>query len=130
MNTQLLCTFVKTTNIIKWLKEIYDYYDFMNGKVYILDIGSKQEVVCSYNIIATRGQHIEHYPNTISVHRRKQTNTIYTINALNEIVKNVNNGLLDSSVEINWDNYKNKLLVTNEYGLKQFDTSIKEVIHV
>ena len=29
-------------------------------------------------------------PNTILVHRKKQTNTLYTINALNEVIKYLN----------------------------------------
>jgi hypothetical protein len=29
--------------------------------------------------------------NTILVHRKKQTNTLYTINALNELIKSLNN---------------------------------------
>jgi hypothetical protein len=52
------------------------------------------------------------------VHRKKETNTIYTINALNELIMNLNNGVLDKHYPIEWDNYKNSMLLKKPDGLK------------
>jgi len=38
--------------------------------------------------------------NTISLHRKKITNTLYTINALNELIKTINNGVLDTKYQV------------------------------
>ena len=65
---------------------------------------------------------------TILVHRKKQSNTLYTINALNELVKEENNGVLDKKFSIDWDKFKNSIIVTNVEGTKKISTRIFEVI--
>jgi len=84
--------------------------------------------MCTYNIDSTNK--IEIIPDTISLHRKKQTNTLYTINALNECIKICNNGVLDTRFQLEWDNYRNSILVTNDEGLRRIDTSVKEVIYI
>ncbi len=67
---------------------------------------------------------------TISLHRKKQSNTLYTINALNEAIRSLNNGVLDKSFAIPWENYQNNLLLTNEEGLNIIPTKIFKIINV
>lgn len=50
---------------------------------------------------------------TILVHRKSETNTIYTINALNRMIAETNNGKIDENFDVEWSYYKNKLLTTN-----------------
>ena len=38
---------------------------------------------------------------------------MYTVNALNAIIKKVNNGILDKKFIINWEMYSNSLLLTD-----------------
>ena len=57
--------------------------------------------------------------NTILVHRKKQTNTLYTINALNELIKSLNNGVLDKRFPINWKDYKNCILLIQTEGFNK-----------
>ena len=68
--------------------------------------------------------------NTILVHRKKQTNTLYTINALNELIKSLNNDVLDKKFPIEWENYKNCILLIQTEGLNRIDTKIKEIINL
>ena len=70
------------------------------------------------------------YPlrDTILVHRKKQSNTLYTINALNELVKEENGGVLDKSFTIDWNKFRNSIIVTNTEGTKKISTRIFEVI--
>ena len=84
--------------------------------------------MCTYNIDASG--RVEIFPETISLHRKKQTNTLYTINALNETIKLCNNGVLDTNFQVDWENYRNCIMVTNEDGLRRIDTSVKEIIHI
>ena len=67
-------------------------------------------------------------PNTILLHRKKETNTLYTINAVNHIIKDANNGILDKSYRLQWDNYRNSILLTNKDGLNIIHTRLKEII--
>ena len=52
-------------------------------------------------------------PNTIMIHRKKETNTLYTVNALNAIIKKTNNGVLDKKFIINWPLYENSLMLND-----------------
>ena len=67
---------------------------------------------------------------TISLHRKKQSNTLYTINALNEVIRSKNNGILDKKFMVDWDEFQNTLLLTNENGLTKIPTKIHSIIDV
>ena len=53
-----------------------------------------------------------------------------SINALNNLIKLLNNGMLDTSYQVDWNNYKNTMLVTNDEGLRRINTEIEEVIYI
>ncbi len=129
MKTQLLCTFTKTKLLTKTVDRIIQAYDILYNKIFVLNNEeNSNELMCTYNIDASIKTEI--LPDTISLHRKKQTNTLYTINALNECIKIVNNGVLDTTYQLDWENYRNSILVTNDEGLRRIDTSIKEVVHI
>jgi hypothetical protein len=66
--------------------------------------------------------------NTILVHRKKDSNTLYTINALNELIKNLNGGVVDTKFPIEWQHYRNTILLTQHSELKQLKTKIFKII--
>jgi hypothetical protein len=68
--------------------------------------------------------------NTILVHRKKDFNVLYTINSLNELIKQLNNGIVDTNYPINWQHYKNSILLTQHDELKQLKTRIYKIIEV
>ena len=68
--------------------------------------------------------------NTISLHRKKHSNTLYTINALNELIMDINNGILDTSYQVPWDIYKNMILISNKEGLSKIPTRILKIINI
>ena len=68
--------------------------------------------------------------NTILVHRKKETNTLYTINALNELIKKLNGGVVDTKFPINWQHYRNCVLLTQHGDLKQLNTKIHDIINL
>ena len=63
---------------------------------------------------------------TISLHRKKMTNTLYTIN-LNDLIRELNDGRLDKNFQINWKIIRT-LLLTNENGLNKIPTKIYTII--
>lgn len=127
--TQLLCTFTLKTKIDEIVEEIQDTYSVAFNKVYVLENkDNKREVMCTYNInLDVKSKPL---PNTISIHRKKQTNTLYTINALNDIVSSLNEGVIDPNFLIEWEDYKNSLLVTDEDGLKIINTKLYTIIEL
>ena len=129
MRTQLLCTFTNTKILSKTIDKIIDAYDILYNKVFILkNTGDVRELMCTYNIDAN--ENIKTLQDTISLHRKKQTNTLYTINALNECIKIVNNGVLDTTYQLDWENYRDSILLTNDTGLRRIDTEVQEIIYI
>ena len=53
---------------------------------------------------------------TITINRKKDTETLYSINALNTLIKDQNNGVLDKSYRVDWAQFKNNLLLTDRDG--------------
>ena len=89
------------------------------------------ELICTYNVdLEKGGVDYNAVENTISLHRKKHSNTLYTINALNECIKNLNNGVLDPKFVVPWENFKNTLLVTNAEGLKRISKRIYKIIQI
>ena len=132
MNTQLLITFTKTNKLNNTIDEIKSCYALAFNKVYVLEnTTNTKELICSYNIDVTQSINASLIPlNPISVHRKKETNSIYTINALNYIVSLLNDGVVDSTFPIPWENYKNQILVTNTEGIKKIHTKMFKIIDV
>ena len=88
------------------------------------------ELICTYNVDTQGGVDYNKVEGTISLHRKKHSNTLYTINALNECIKNLNNGVMDSKFMIPWENFKNMLLITNSDGLNKINTRIYKIIEI
>ena len=97
MKTQLLCTFTNTENYDETIKTIIGAYEIIFNKIYVFtNKDDENDIMCTYNVDPINlGNFIS---NTISLHRKKQTNTLYTINALNEVIKSLNGGILDSII--------------------------------
>lgn len=130
MTTQLLCTFTTKEELQTVLQHIKQTYHIVYNYIYVLQNKTNlDELFITYNIDT---QYKPSYPlkDTILVHRKKQSNTLYTINALNELVKELNGGVLDKNFTIDWDNYKNTIIVTNTEGTKKISTRIFEVIEL
>lgn len=129
MKTQLLCTFTRKNKIEETIEEILNTYDIAFGRIYVLEnLDNKRELICTYNVdFEPSGDTLN---NTISIHRKKQTNTLYTINALNHVVSLLNDGKADPNYEVDWTKFRNTLLVTDENGLKKIQTKIFDIREV
>src|SRR5210317_741885 len=128
MQTQLLCTFTNKEELQNTLQLIRETYHIVYNYIYVLqNKGNLDELFVTYNIDTTVRPD-KPLEDTILVHRKKQSNTLYTINALNELVKEENGGVLDKSFSIDWEKFKNSIIVTNVEGTKKISTRIFEVI--
>ncbi len=130
MRTQLLCTFTRLSRLNETLSVITECNDILYDKVYIFqNTNDTTQLICTYNVefIDNYEENIE---NTISLHRKKQSNTLYTINALNEVIRAKNKGVLDKRFNVDWSEYQNTLLLTNETGLNIIPTKIHQIVNV
>ena len=131
MKTQLLCTFTPKNRLDDVLELVIECKDILYDKIYDFQNGNdSSQLICTYNVEYEDDNHPEDIPNTISLHRKKQSNTLYTINALNEVIRSLNGGILDKKFPIPWDDYYNSLLLTNDSGLNKIPTKIHSIVDV
>tara|TARA_R110000822_G_scaffold132855_2_gene270083 strand:+ start:2004 stop:2471 length:468 start_codon:yes stop_codon:yes gene_type:complete len=126
LNNKLFCTFTNLDNLDRLLEDITSKYTIMYNKMFVLEIIGKDEYVVTYNV--DQGNINSIPDNTILVHRKKESNTLYTINALNELIKKLNNGVVDTSYQVDWQHYKNCILLTQHNDLNQLNTKIYKII--
>jgi hypothetical protein len=96
--------------------------------MFVLHVKSNNEYVVTYNI--DQGNATDIPENTILVHRKKEHNVLYTINSLNELIKRLNGGVVDPKFPINWQHYRNSILLTQNSDLKQLQTRIYKIIEL
>jgi len=128
LDNKLLCTFVDQDNLDALLSNIISSYSIKYNKIFVLHIKSTGEYALTYNVNQGNVSHIP--TNTILVHRNKASNTLYTINALNELIKSLNGGVVDTSYRVEWQHYKNSILLTQEGQFKQLGTKIFEIVEI
>ncbi len=78
VNNKLFCTFTALENLETLISDLTRAYSIMYNKMFVLYVKSTDEYVVTYNV---EQGNVEGIPlNTILVHRKKETNTLYTIN--------------------------------------------------
>ena len=126
MDNKLFCTFSTEEGLESLIKSIRTKYSVVYNKIFVLEAKEQNEFVVTYNLdLSNVSGFLE---NTILVHRKKVTRTLYTINALNLLIKELNEGVLDNNFPVNWDNYKNFILLTKDQELRRIDTKLFKVI--
>lgn len=91
------------------------------ARIFVLDIGCVDYLLTynttEFNVKSTTLQ-------TIILNRKKLTNTIYTINAINTMTKGQNN------YSVNWTEYQNKILLIRNNMPYVADTKIFKIINI
>ena len=128
VNNKLFCTFTTIEELDDLVSSITKEYSIMYNKMFVLYVKSTDEYVVTYNV---EQGNVDSIPlNTILVHRKKETNTLYTINALNDLIKKLNGGVVDPSYHVSWQHYKNCILLTNHNELKQLNTKVYKIVEL
>ena len=125
---RLLCTFTTEDNLQSVINDISTNYDILNGKIFILQLSENPELACTYNIESGNLSNL--LDNTISIHRRKENNVLYTINGLNYLIKSLNNNILDKEYEVNWDDYSNSALLVTDGQLVIHQLQIYKIVYI
>ena len=124
MRSQLLCTFTYLDRLTTSIGQIYRAYnadDVSNMKCYSY-IETPTNIICVYNVTTNERR----LKDTISINRKKESNTFYSINALNSLIRLSNDGILDKNYRVEWSNYIDTLLLADgEYNCRMI--KIKEL---
>lgn len=136
-NTILLATFTKEHKVKYTVEKIKEQFEVVSGKIFVLkDVDNPFNRIITFNIEKKADLRFdETLKNTVSLHRKKDYNVLYSLNALNEVIKK-QNGSLDKNFAVNWDGYMNSILLLSnkEEGkdpeLKQIRTKLIKTIEV
>jgi len=109
------------------VERITNIHELYSNKIFIFKLEPSNELVISYNIVPH--PNISFISNTILVHRKKETNTMYTINALNNLIITNNGGRLNKNYRVDWDEFKNSIILTNGEGYKVLKTNLYRIIN-
>lgn len=132
-NKRLFATFTTLEKLDELVEAITSDYTIQYNKIFVLQIvddedPNSDEYVVTYNV---DGGNVNSIPaNTILLHRKKESNTLYTINALNQLIKRLNGGVVDTKFMIEWNHYRNCILLTQHNSLKQLDTKLHTIINL
>jgi hypothetical protein len=127
-DSQLLCTFSRLSSFIKEIESIKNFYDIVGRRIYVLqNLDCIDDIFLTYNVAKEESKY---YPRTISVHRKRDHNVLYSINALNELVKAENSGEFLSAFIINWSKYRNTLITTKDGKLKITPTKLVRIFYL
>lgn len=129
--TQLLSTFTNPDGVAETVVTIQTTYQLQFNKVYVLqNTEDDTQLILTYNVLGYKAGKNTPPESTISVHRKKHTNTIYTINAINKLIEEKNGGILDTKYQIDWQSLKNTILVTAYGRLKVINTKLVEIVEL
>ena len=128
VKNKLFATFTTIEQLDELINSITGKYSILFNKIFVLKVLSNNEYVCTYNI--EQGNVNDIINNTILVHRKKESNTLYTINALNELIKSLNGGNTDNNFPVNWNNYRNTIILTQQGEIKELKTKIFKIIEI
>jgi len=127
VTNKLFCTFIQREDLNETISTITGQYKILYDKIFVLESKQTDEYICTYNIDSVNFDN-QVFNNTILVHRKKETNTLYTINALNALIRSLNGGLMDPYYKINWPDYQNMILLTQNNELRKIQTKIFKII--
>lgn len=128
VSNKLFATFIPLSEIDNLIFLIKEKYNVLYNKIFILHSMENDEYICTYNIEC--GNINDLIENTILVHRKKISNTLYSLNALNKLIMELNGGKVDRNFQIKWDNYKNSILLTQNGELKTLKTNIYKIVNL
>ena len=128
MSNKLFCTFSSEEKLEEILSTIQGKYKIIYNKIFVLYSKSQDEYICTYNV--EFGNVSNFLENTILVHRKKESNTLYTINSLNRLIESLNGGILDTNFKVDWNDYQNCILLTKGAELKRVNTKLFRIIEL
>jgi|TARA_R110002020_G_scaffold159672_10_gene343704 hypothetical protein len=127
----LLASFLTTGSEDKVLEEVQfiaDNLDLSNNFIFLLrNTEDFDKKILTYNAHVEKGKSFNPNLYTTRVHRKKQTNTLYTINALNLAIAKQHDGKTGRDLKLDWEEYRNCLLLSQG---KKLNVHTVEVVKI
>jgi len=121
-----LASFIYTDKIDSFKKYLKKRFKINEENVFIYSYEEKNKKLITYRVILQNEGRVDItsiIPPTVIVHKKGEC--FYTINALNKLIEKINyleNGNINHlDYKINWDEYKNKIIIIKNEELKIID---------
>ena len=133
-NGFLLASFLTTDDEDKIQTEvefIVENLNLTNSYIFLLcHAADPSKKLLTYNAITERGKPFNPRLYTMRLHRKKQTNTLYTINALNLAVASQHDGKTGKELRLDWQVYENSLLLATDQKLQVHPIEVLKIFKI
>ena len=130
----LLASFMMTDDEQKIQEEvefIVNNIEITNNLIFLLeDKDNPEKKIITYNAVVEKGKPFNPRLFTMRMHRKKQTNTLYTINALNAAVASQHDGKTGRDLKLDWTQYENSILLTSGKELKAHPVEVSKIFKI
>jgi len=110
---------------------IVNNIEITNNFVFLLEEeDNPTKKMLTYNAIVEKGKPFNPRLFTMRVHRKKQTNTLYTINALNKAVAEQHDGNTGKHLKLDWGQYENSILLTTGKELRVHKIKVTKIFKI
>lgn len=125
--TILLASFIFPERLEWFLDYLENKFSIARDKVFVYqNLDDESKLIVTFKFKLKEGKKVNFkalFPSAILIH--KKGNAIYTINALNKLIESIcegDTGNIDhKSVKVDWDEYQNKLILSNNNELAIFN---------
>tara|TARA_R110002020_G_scaffold192739_1_gene392929 strand:- start:35 stop:469 length:435 start_codon:yes stop_codon:yes gene_type:complete len=129
----LLASFIadySEQQIMEEVQYIADNLNLTNNTIFLLsDTNNPEKKVLTYNAeISGSGSNARLY--TTRIHRKKQTNTLYTINALNAALALEHDGQSGKHLKLDWEKYSNSILLITGKKLRVHPVEVVKIFKI
>lgn len=113
------------------IDKILNTLKITNKYIFVLkDIDDPSRTLITYNAEADRDSIAKLRLFTLRLHRKKQTNTLYTINGLNMAVAKQYDGKTGRDLKLDWSDYQNSVILTYNRDMKVMRADLHKILEL
>lgn len=121
--TILLASFIYTERLDEFIDYLESEFSITEDKVFkYKNLSDDSKIIVTFKITLKDGKPInfkEFFSNSVMIHKRGDA--LYTINALNELIKSKFGDVDTKSVKVDWSEYQNKFILIDNKKLNLLD---------
>jgi hypothetical protein len=123
---KIFTTFTSKDNLEQTLDKIKINYTILYSKIFVFSSPETEEFICTYNVDQNNCTKVHIIENTLLLHRKKATKTLFSINAINIL----NEMYPENGGEIKWEDYKESILLTRRGVFTVVPIQLHDIIFV
>lgn len=123
---------ISEEQILHEVERIANDLELTNKYIFLFEeVGNENAKILTYNAVVSHGQ-IKNTSQffTMRIHRKKQTNTLYTINALNLAIAQDNGGQVDKKFKLDWEKYRSSIMLSTQGQLDVRELRVIKIFRI